>query len=709
MFSHAQEVIAYTEERQTRMRVAGVAYLVVALVFTIWRATTFNPLAPVSSTIFYIAEVFGLLLGASIILSSWRRRYRESPPLRKQYTVDVFVPVYNEPIEMIRMTAIAASEIEYPHETYLLDDGPREELRAIAEEYGIHYITRSDNSGAKAGNLNHALKITKGEIIAIFDADHIAQREALEKMLGFMDDDKVAMLQTPQAYYNEDSFLYSDNYVGAGRWHEQAQFMDLIQAGFDSVDASTGMGTGVIYRRSALDLIGGFPTTTLTEDLHCSLLFHKRGLKSAYLNQPVAWGVAAADVSEFYKTRRRWAHGNLHGLVLENVLFCSGLGFRKRSVYLTMLLHYLEGWQQLIYLLMPVYCLLTYRTPFLPTLPILLSILIVPVILCGLTVIAHGGYVRFFRNQIFAMGKMFILIMATQGLIGRKLGWQVSLKNVLGHVSLGMLGPHIVILGASALALIFMFLRLIGVIEGGPPPVGGKMLFFFASGWVAFNLWRSWRWISETICLTRLTRDEYLFETRVPILDGSGDWIGVTEKISTTGCHASWSDPGKSHMEEEIIFQFPGGAIPAKITETYSPGNFRFEPAEKAAAERLWRSLYSVDWHRQLRLAEHSLVARRQGLGGRWLPALLRQQPDDAPQWTSLIRTGEDRCFIITTDNLSAGDEITIAYQQKFSVPLTIKGRVRELKSLEYPFPGCLNGETYQLFDVGIFDLIRDI
>jgi cellulose synthase (UDP-forming) len=85
-----------------------------------------------------------------------------------------------------------------------------------------------------------------------------------------------------------------------------------------------------------LDEIGGFPTLTVTEDIHTSLKMHKAGYKTTYINESIAYGIAASDLTEYYKTRHRWAHGNLHTLKHEKILTCKGLTWQQRFSYLSL-------------------------------------------------------------------------------------------------------------------------------------------------------------------------------------------------------------------------------------------------------------------------------------------------------------------------------------------------------------------------------------
>ena len=71
----------------------------------------------------------------------------------------------------------------------MLDDGKRADVKALCEELGADYVTRPTNLHAKAGNLNHALQMTDGEFVVIFDADHVAERHFIDRLVGYFDDE----------------------------------------------------------------------------------------------------------------------------------------------------------------------------------------------------------------------------------------------------------------------------------------------------------------------------------------------------------------------------------------------------------------------------------------------------------------------------------------------------------------------------------------
>lgn len=686
------------------MRVAAVLYIIIAILYLLWRPTVFNPHAFLFSLIFYAADVYCCLLGMSMIYISWNIRVRDVLPVpARRPTVDVFLPVYTEPADMIELTVIGAKEIDYPHETFLLDDGRRPEIRALAEKHGVRYVTRPDNRGAKAGNLNHALTLSTAEFVAVFDADHIPKRESLEMLLGHLEDPQVGMSHAPQTYYNEDGFLYRDVYIASARWHEQSHCMDVFQSSRDQYDGSSGVGTGVIYRRSAMDLIGGFPEATLTEDLHTSLLMHKRGLKTVWLNEPVAWGVAAADISEFYKTRRRWTYGNLQAFARENLLFCKELPWRQRMGYLTMGFEMLSGWYQLIYLLTPAFAMVFYVTPFQPTPLASWIVLTMPTLQMLLQMMVSGGYLRFIPCQIFSMGKMFLQIESTRGLLGKKMAWQVSLKNVLGSVAMGKLAAHILVLGASLLALTYALLRYVGVITNVVEPVGGRVMLLVSSAWVVFNTWRSWRWITDSVRYTRQTHREYLFEVRLPVLNQAGEWIGSTTRLSTQQMEVAWfaglegPRPGA-----EIQVLIPGHTVRMFIAEGGAPGLPEVRCADESSRDLLRRSLYSVDWHRMVRLSAHSYMAREKGLGGKWEPVVV-STAGRVPHWGLWLSARSDGlppCIMLEGDR-STGDTLMLLTMQD--------GRLKERHIVlldlivpARPVPRGLNDNSFSFF---LFDL----
>lgn len=172
-------------------------FMVTAVAYLGWRPGTFNPDAMAFSLLVYGAEIFGFAVAILYLVMCWRLESRTAPPPLTDATVAVFVPTINESVDLVRRTLLAAQRMEYATEVWLLDDGNRAEMRALAGELRCRYLARTENSHAKAGNLNNALRHTTAEYIAIFDADHAPAPEFLRETLGFFRDEGVAFVQTP--------------------------------------------------------------------------------------------------------------------------------------------------------------------------------------------------------------------------------------------------------------------------------------------------------------------------------------------------------------------------------------------------------------------------------------------------------------------------------------------------------------------------------
>jgi cellulose synthase (UDP-forming) len=271
-------------------------------------------------------------------------------------SVDVYVPTYNEPLEVVRPTVLAALNLDWPAERikiYLLDDGRRPAFREFAAACGAEYLIRSNNTHAKAGNLNHALTVTKGEFVAIFDCDHIPVRTFLTTAMGwFLKDPKCAMLQTPHHFFSPDPF---ERNLGTFRRvpNEGNLFYGLIQDGNDLWNATFFCGSCAVLRRGPLEEIGGIAVETVTEDAHTALKLHRRGYNTAYLREVLAGGLATESLSGHIGQRIRWARGMAQIFRLDNPLLGRGLTALQRLCYSNAMLHFFSGIPRLVFLTAP--------------------------------------------------------------------------------------------------------------------------------------------------------------------------------------------------------------------------------------------------------------------------------------------------------------------------------------------------------------------
>jgi cellulose synthase (UDP-forming) len=329
-----------------------------------WRVTTtleFDTL--VESLLGYgllIAESYTwLVVVLGFIQTAWplaRKPIAMSQDITTWPTVDVFIPTYNEPLSVVRPTALAAMALDWPRDKlriFILDDGRRTEFREFAEAQGLEYMVRSDNKHAKAGNLNNALRQTNGELVAIFDCDHIPTRSFLKSCVGwFQRDPKCAMLQTPHHFFSPDPF---ERNLGTFRRvpNEGSLFYGLIQDGNDLWDATFFCGSCAVLRREPLMEIGGIAVETVTEDAHTALKLHRKGYSTAYLNQTMAAGLATESLSAHVGQRIRWARGMAQIFRLDNPFFGKGLTFWQRLCYGNAMMHFFFGLPRLVFLTAP--------------------------------------------------------------------------------------------------------------------------------------------------------------------------------------------------------------------------------------------------------------------------------------------------------------------------------------------------------------------
>ena len=275
--------------------------------------------------------------------------------------VDIFIPTYNESLDVVRPTVFAAMAMDWPgHKmnVFILDDGRREEFRRFAAEVGCGYIIRPDNKGAKAGNINHALTQTDGEYVVVFDCDHVATRAFLQLTVGWMIRDRgLCMVQTPHHFYSPDPF--ERNLASGERVpNEGLLFYGLIQQGNDFWGGAFFCGSCAVIRRTALEAIGGVPTETVTEDCHASLRMQKQGWRTAYLRVPLAAGLATERLILHIGQRMRWARGMIQILRIENPLTARGLSLPQRLCYFMSMFHFLFPLPRFVFLTAPLAFLL---------------------------------------------------------------------------------------------------------------------------------------------------------------------------------------------------------------------------------------------------------------------------------------------------------------------------------------------------------------
>ncbi|WP_080940085.1 UDP-forming cellulose synthase catalytic subunit [Chromobacterium violaceum] len=414
------------------------------------------------------AEIFAwIVLSLGFFQSSWalKRRVAPLPDDRALWpAVDVFIPIYNEPLRVLRPTVMSALEMDWPSDklrVHILDDGCREEVREFAAGIGAGYITRPVHKHAKAGNINHALTVTSAGFIAVFDCDHIPTRSFLRSTMGgFLSDGKLALVQTPHHFFSADPF--ERNLETHGKMPNEGElFYGRVQDGNDLWNATFFCGSCAVLRRSHLVEAGGIAVDTVTEDAHTSLRLHRLGYRSAYINVVQAAGLATESLSAHIGQRIRWARGMAQIFRSDNPVLGKGLTLPQRFCYLNAMLHFLNGAPRLIFLTAPmVFLIFHVYTIYAQALSIVLYV--VPHM--AFSVLANsrlnGRFRRSFWGEVYeTVLAWYIVIPTTAALLFPGLGtFNVTAKGGVmdeDFVNWRIAKPYLVLLGFNLLGIGF--------------------------------------------------------------------------------------------------------------------------------------------------------------------------------------------------------------------------------------------------------------
>lgn len=450
-----------------------------------------------------------------------------------QPSVDILIPIYSESLEILESTLMGASMMHYKNkQIYVCDDSHRDAVKAMAEKFGGHYI-RGPRKHAKAGNINNALQKTSGELVLIFDTDHIPVVSFLDQTVPLLADSKVGFVQTAHHFYNPDIFqnaLRTPSSVS----DEQDFFHHGIQPGRDNWGGAFFVGTGAVFRRKALEDVGGLLLMSITEDIHTSQHLHAKGWESRYVSQCLAVGLNAENLSSYLVQRTRWMQGCLQVFFKDNPLFTRGLSLRHRLGYFASQYYFFFPIARIIFFLAPLFYLFFHWHPIFADLSILLAYLI-PFMICLpiLSQLLVPGWPRLiwasaYENTIAAALFRGIIDLA----LPKKLSFKVTPKGISSDASRFDWK-------SSKFSLIVFFLTLLGVIKG----LAEYFYFQIEKDAYFFNL--TWALVNLLLLLTPLViareHPRYPYQNRIRktlqvTLSGSGISLqGNTHDIDLSG------------------------------------------------------------------------------------------------------------------------------------------------------------------------------
>jgi cellulose synthase (UDP-forming) len=250
-------------------------------------------------------------------------------------TVDVYIPTYNEDLDVLHRSIIGATRLDWPKEklnVWVLDDGKRDWLKEFCISKSVGYIRRAKNEGAKAGNINYALERTNGDLVAIFDADFVVHKKFLYRTVGFFSDPKVAIVQTPQTFFNKD-FVQTNLGLHTAIPDDQRMFFETIMPCRDAWNVAFFCGTSGILRRKTVLAQGKLPSQSITEDILLSMKLLRNGYITRYLSEKLSHGLAAESIEAYTIQRQRWCRGCIQTIFLEEGPLGKDIPFLRRLFF----------------------------------------------------------------------------------------------------------------------------------------------------------------------------------------------------------------------------------------------------------------------------------------------------------------------------------------------------------------------------------------
>lgn len=605
-------LFVFTHVVRSRTGIIGTVWLTMAI-YLYWRIGTTLPdgIGMQQAWVWLILGIELLAFADAIILHILLSRPRcnsvaataQEEKLRRQPqanlpSVDVFITTYDEQREVIEKTIVGALAMDWPDaRIWVLDDGRRAWLRDLCADNGAGYITRPDNRGAKAGNINHALVHTHANLVMVLDADFIPQRNFLWRTVGFFEDPTVGIVQVPHSFYNSDPLQHNLG-LRAALPDDQRFFFETIMPGRDGWNTAFCCGSNSITRRSLFESIGGqLPEGSITEDMLLTIAALRKGFVTRYLNEPLAFGLAPESVSAFFVQRQRWAQGGIQILHLREGPLGHGLSLIARLAFLPT--HYLtQSLAALFAVLSPIIFLWTGIAPLVGVTVEAVIAYLVPMVVAalgGLACLAPGRYIPL-ASQVLNLFQAFrILPVALLTLVKpRGHDFRVTPK---GRAATS--GADLAICVAG---LALVLLTIGGLLVNSRPDhriVEQAALVPMVAIWCSLNIA-----ILLLMCMLCLQVPVRRLEERLPLSDGfvlqGMDSVALPlpakADVSLSGLGAQFAEPHGLSNGALVCLQLDqvGGITGRVVYSSSHRVGVRFNPMDDAMRNRLIVALYAT-------------------------------------------------------------------------------------------------------------------
>ena len=585
LFLLAQIIMKVSPQPQTWSRRIVVSILLLLTIrYLSWRVLSTlnlsNPIDGIFSLTLFLMEL--LLLTGSIIqlllMFTVKDRKHEADKyseavVQGTYTpsVDILIPTYNEPYFILKRTVMGCQALDYSQKKiYLLDDTRRPEIKKLAQELGCNYLTRLDNSHAKAGNLNQAIARTNGELIVVFDADFVPTKNFLTRTVGFFQNQKIALVQTPQSFYNSDPIARNLGLEDTLTSDEEV-FYRHIQPIKDGAGSVVCSGTSFVVRRSALQEIDCFVTESLCEDYFTGIGLSAQGYEIAYLDEKLSAGLAAESISAHIDQRMRWVRGTLQAFFIDhNPLTISGLKLWQRLGHLEGLLHWFTCIPRLFFLLFPLisifFSIEAIRVQVSEVIYFFFSYYIIQ-----LTVFSWLNL----RSRSTILSDLYYLILCcplaitvTRVMLNPfSKDFKITPKGLVRdrfHYNWQLAFPLVVLLAASTICFAISLLN--------PPPGQSLNLGLFWSGYNVITISAA---LLTLLDIPKLSYCEwFIYQSKVQIVSNNDVYQGLTCKLAEEGVEILI--PKTKNLAKDLTIEFLQEELKLQgyITRTYLQDNY---------------------------------------------------------------------------------------------------------------------------------------
>lgn len=263
----------------------------------------------------------------------------------------------SEPYDILEQTLKAMVAVDYPHDTWLLDEGNDEGAKEICKRYGVHHFSRHGKEEfngltgrfkrkTKGGNYNSWLHhySDRYDVMAQHDVDFIPRKDFLTRTLGYFSDPTVAFVGTPQVYGNE-----TESWIARGAAEQTYGFYGPLQKGFYGHHMTLLIGANHIMRMKAYNDIGGY-TAHIAEDMltGMKLYAHEGKWKSVYVPEALLIGEGPSTWDAYLVQQMRWAYGCMDILFRHAPALFKQMNFRKVFNYLLLQQFYFSGIAQAV-------------------------------------------------------------------------------------------------------------------------------------------------------------------------------------------------------------------------------------------------------------------------------------------------------------------------------------------------------------------------